>query len=161
MRPTPELSPIPDYIKNIAEGVEDTEADKEQAVEATLPEEERKSKINDEVRKRMANKYTFNFSFTSGSREFSGVFTHTIPNVRVQRAIGLYRAQLSGGVDYTTLDPFTRELCLMIAHFALCLDCSKNPQGHWSHNMEEVEDFRLLQALYEEVMAHEATFLGQ
>lgn len=92
----------------------------------------------------------------------TATLTSTIPSVGTRRKIGIFRARLFGGVPFESLDPFTREIGLILSRFHYCLDASANPKDHWARkDLDDVDDYEMLQAIYEEVMAHEATFLGQ
>ena len=109
-------------------------------------------------RARQERSYTFPFRYADGNgKVWEGTFTNTVPSIRVRTSIGVYRAQLSGGMDYDSLDPLTRELCLMLAHLSFTLDKAR---PEWAKDLLLVDSPALLRALYEEVTTHEATFLG-
>ena len=66
------------------------------------------------------------------------------------------RSMLVVGQPYDSLDVATRDSALIHAHLNHCL--VEKPK--WAENLDEILDFRILQLLYEEVLAHEAHFLG-
>ena len=134
-----------------------TSADLAAAAKETLaaavvsPEDEKKTRMR-------ARSYTFPFSFTDGTgKVWSGSFTNVVPSTGTRTAIGVMRSQLAGGVDYDSLDPLTRELTMMVAHLESTLD-AKRPD--WAKDLLAVLDPNVLRALWAEVTAHEATFLG-
>jgi hypothetical protein len=66
------------------------------------------------------------------------------------------RARLAGGLPQESLDPLTREINLMVSHLAFSL--VEKPV--WAEELRDLDDVRLLQAIYEEVLSHEASFHG-
>ena len=101
--------------------------------------------------------YTFDFSFKDGAgKVWAGKFTTKILNERERRNVGIMRSMLSGGQPYESLDLLTRDSCLVHAHLAHCLKAKPD----WAKKLDELTDPRIVQQLYEEVMAHEAHFLG-
>lgn len=101
--------------------------------------------------------YTFQFNWKdSRGRTWKGEFTNEVLTVRQRQLVGVLRAQLANNTPAEALDQMTRELNLMIAHMTFSL--VKRPQ--WAQELTDLTDIRLLQELYEEVLAHEARFLG-
>ena len=107
---------------------------------------------------RTAPEYIFDFSFQNAQRTYAGKFKNRILNIRQQRAVGVLRASLSGGVPFESLDGLTSEMSLVLAHLTHSLDEKMRPE--WAKDLEALDDYRVLQALYQEVAQHEATFLG-
>jgi hypothetical protein len=106
-------------------------------------------------------RYTFQFKFETKTKEtFSGIFTSTIPDVKTRGLIGVLRAQLAGGMSYGSLDPFTNELNLMIATLTFVLSETKDMPS-WAKDLRTIVDADVVYALFEEVSAHETTFLGR
>ena len=102
--------------------------------------------------------YTFSFSFTgAGGRVYAGTFTNRVPDVRTRMQIGVLRAQLGGGMPVESLDGLTRELNQIVAHLTFSLETRPS----WANELRNLEETEVLYKLYEEVMAHEATFLGR
>lgn len=127
----------------------------EEAVKA-LPtaEDEKKARMRERL-------YTFEFKFTSkAGEEFSGTFTSKVPDVKTRGLIGVLRAQLGGGIPYSAMDPFTNELNLVVATLTFVLADTKDMPG-WAKDLRAIIDADVLFALYEEVSAHETTFLGR
>lgn len=136
-----------------------TEELKQQAEAAVAPkpstEEEKK------LRQR-SRRYTFDFSHKArNGDEFKGVFTSVIPDIRTKGMIGVMRAQLSGGVAFNALDPLTNELNFMVATMTFCLDSQDPNFPLWAKDLRSLVDVSVVYALFEEVSAHEATFLGR
>lgn len=101
--------------------------------------------------------YEFDFEFTGGNgKKFQGKFINEILNIRKRQLSGVLRAQLGSHVPIDALDTMTQEINLMVAHMTFSL--VKKPK--WAENLQALDDIRILQNLYEEVMAHEATFHG-
>lgn len=110
-----------------------------------------------------ARRYVFPFSFTSkGGEHFGGTFTSVVPDIMTRGKIGVMRAQLSGGLPYGAIDPFTNELNLMIATLAFMLEPKAGEKlPSWAEDLRTLTDADVIYALYEEVSAHETTFLGR
>lgn len=108
-------------------------------------------------------RYVFPFSFTSkGGETFAGTFTSVVPDIMTRGKIGVMRAQLSGGLPYAAIDPFTNELNLMIATLAFTLEPKAGEKlPSWAEDLRTLTDSDVLYALYEEVASHETTFLGR
>jgi len=101
--------------------------------------------------------YSFAIHWEDGhGKLWSRTFVNKVPDIGTRQAIGVLRAKLAGNVPVESLDPMTQEINLMIAHLTYSLE--KRPE--WAENLAEIMDVRLLQAIYSEVLAHEATFLG-
>lgn len=126
-----------------------TDEEREETLQKTVPPEEKVQKIGEE--------HSFNFSYKSGSREYSGSFKTKILTVRERQAMGLLRAQYAGGIAYEQLDPFTQELNLILAHLGMCL--VERPD--WAEDLQGLDDENILYKIYEEVVAHEAIFRGR
>jgi hypothetical protein len=116
----------------------------------------------DEKKLRMRERrYTFPFSFRTKTEELFA-FTSLVPDVRTRGMIGVMRAQLSGGLPYTSIDPFTNEMNLMVATLAYSLEAKSGESlPAWAQDLRTVTDVDVIYALYEEVSAHETTFLGR
>lgn len=151
--PVDPKSLVPTHL--VAEGT--SSADLKAQVTAQLtpetpPEDDRKTRMKERA-------FTFPFKFTDGNgKEYAGTFTNRVPDIRTRQAIGVLRAQLTGGVGFDSLDPFTRELTLLVATLTFSLEDKGRPE--WAKDFQKVENVQVLRALYEEVAAHEATFLG-
>jgi hypothetical protein len=106
---------------------------------------------------RGAREYTFQFSWKDGlGKIWKGEFTNKILSIRDRQMVGVMRARLATGLPAEALDAFTQEVNLMIAHMSFSL--IKTPL--WAKDLRDLDDVRLLQALYTEVLDHEATFHG-
>lgn len=105
--------------------------------------------------------YTFQFEhIESGTGKVrKGSFTNHVLTLGQRRQVGVIQAQLSGGVPWGSLSPFDRDLIMTLAHLTVSLDPVKRPK--WAQNLEGLYDQAILDKLYEEVAAHEATFHGR
>lgn len=83
-----------------------------------------------------------------------GQFTNRILSVQEQIAVGVLRANLSGGVRYDLLDPATVNLTEMVAQ----LQVSLIERPDWARDLLGLDDVDLIAKIYTEVAAHEATF---
>jgi len=103
------------------------------------------------------SEYTFNLDYTdTRGKHWVGEFTSKILTIRERQFMGAMRSRMSGGAAIESLDSLTIELNLMTAHMTYSL--IKRPQ--WAAQPGEMKDVSLIQAIYEEVAAHEARFLG-
>lgn len=102
-------------------------------------------------------KYTFPFRWVDGrGKVWEGQFTNKILTIGERQLAGALRSHLARGISAGVLDDFTNELNLIISH----LTYSLTEKPDWAQNLTDLQNPRVLQALYEEVLAHEATFLG-
>ena len=102
--------------------------------------------------------YTFHFKWKApkSTKVWEGDFTNKILDIRTRSQVGVMRARLALGVPLESLDELTAEINLMISHMAYSL--IKTPK--WAEDLRDLTSIRLLQEIYEEVLAHEATFHG-
>lgn len=106
---------------------------------------------------RAQEKYTFKFSYTDArGKEWAGDFSTKILTIHERQMVGALRAQWGGGLPVSAMDALTNELNLMLAH----LTYSLSDKPTWAANLRKLQDFQLLQKIYEEVASHEAYFLG-
>jgi hypothetical protein len=101
--------------------------------------------------------YTFQIDYKGGNgKMWKGAFRNRILSIRDRQVVGVMRARLCGGLPQESLDPLTREINLMVSHLAFSL--VEKPA--WAEELRDLDDVRLLQAIYEEVLSHEASFHG-
>lgn len=138
-----------ELTKSVAHLVEaSAEELKEEIDEATETTE------NDEKYK---ERYTFQFKWKDGrGKVWKGSFTNKILTIAEQQAVGILRAKLGGGMPSNTIDAFTNEINLMIAHMTYSLD----DVPEWAKDLRKLQSVELLQQIYLEVASHEATFFG-
>ena len=106
---------------------------------------------------RLKKEYPFSFSWTDRlGKTWTGNFVNKILSIGDRQGVGVLRAKLSGGIPADSLDPLTTEINLIIAH----LTYSLIERPDWAKNLTELDSVPLIQAIYGEVMAHEATFQG-
>lgn len=104
--------------------------------------------------------HTFPFRYVGGNgRVWEGTFCNRVPDMATRQKIGVLRARLNGGMSLDSLDAFTAELSMMVSHMSLTLVQEGRPE--WAADLLKVEDPEVLYRLWEEVAAHEATFLGR
>lgn len=125
-----------------------------QAEKAKIQEVE---KEDPETNPRAQREYTFDFLWEDGNGKiWKGKFTNRVPNVETRALIGLLRAQLSNNIPFQSLDPMTQEINLVLAHLSFSL-VQRPP---WAEDLGSLFNFELVQRIYQEVTAHEVTFLG-
>jgi hypothetical protein len=101
--------------------------------------------------------YTFDLNYIDArGKAWTGTFTNKILTRRERRQVGIMRSMLVSGRPYESLDLGTRDDALIDAHLAVSL--TQKPK--WAEKLDDLHDFRIAQAIYEEVLAHEAHFLG-
>lgn len=106
---------------------------------------------------RANRRYPFNFEFKDGNgKVWKGKFVSEVPDIRTRTMIGSLQAQLANNVPADALEPGVRRLNLILAHLTFSL--VERPK--WAEDLGALFDPQLLNAIYEEVAAHEATFLG-
>ena len=106
---------------------------------------------------RTRREYTFDFEWKDGrGKGWKGKFTNEVLSIRKRQLVGVLRSELGNNLPVDALDQLTSEINLMIAHLAFSL--TKKPT--WADDLTNLDDVRLVQEIYTEVAAHEATFLG-
>lgn len=106
---------------------------------------------------RLDKKYTFAFDWKDGrGKVWKGEFVNEVLSIRQRQLVGVLRARMSAGVPIDSLDEMTQEINLMIAHMTYSL--IEKPE--WASDLQDLDDIRLLQELYGEVLVHEGTFFG-
>ena len=167
---TPDTLGSAEMPAHIAEALAEAEDATAADIKKRLEQAEEQAAAPDldaETLKRMEVNYTFDFEYPApedrrpGEKVYKAKFTNTMASIQIRRKIGITRASLGGGVPFEQLDPFTRELNLIVAHLTWTLDATANPEGHWSRSLENIYDYELLQTLYGQVVMHENTFLGR
>lgn len=137
--------------KELAATPEEKEAEKEAEQEAEDP--------------KLQESYTFSFEYKNGrGRITRGEFTNRILSHRGRQAVGLLQAQWQLGMSNASLDSEVSGMNYVLAHMAVSLKPGKG--ADWARNadgdieLRDLTDIDLIQALYKEVSAHEATFHG-
>lgn len=102
-------------------------------------------------------KLTFEFDYTDRRGfKWTGTFVNRILTIADQAKVGLVRAQLSAGLNPSSLDFTTAQQFEMRAHLAVSLE--RVPD--WAKNLGQIRDVTVLEAIYQEVATHEARFWG-
>lgn len=141
-----------------------------EAVDATKGKEELTKRLEDlehneeaemakqrEQDPKLNKKYPFKFEWTDGrGKVWKGDFINEVLSIRQRQMVGVLRARMAAGVPLDALDEMTQEINLMVAHMTYSL--VERPE--WANDLQALDDIRVIQELYGEVLAHEATFLG-
>lgn len=102
-------------------------------------------------------RYTFQLDWKDRrGRVWKGEFVNEVPDIQTRQMIGVLRAKLSGGMPQDALDITTSDINLMVSHLTYTLVTRPD----WAKDLQALTDLSLLQAIFEEVMAHEAAFHG-
>lgn len=108
---------------------------------------------------RLQREYVFPFRFETKTRVLEGTFTNRILTVRDRMRSGILAGELLGGVRFETLPPTAQQLAVMVAWMTFSLQKEGRPD--WAKDLAQIDDDLLIYALYGEVWAHQATFLGR
>jgi hypothetical protein len=101
--------------------------------------------------------YTFAFRWTDlRGEEWSGTFTNRALTMAQKQEKYVLSATFRGGLPYEAFSPEQNSMNEAIAHMMMSL--TKRPT--WAKDLRSIEDENRLLAIYEEVVAHEAMFLG-
>lgn len=144
----------PDHLRSaLPESIDDLKSAISRKVEleaGEVPEKE----LSDP---RMQREYSFDFQWKDGrGKIWKGKFTNKILSIRDRQLMGIMRSNLAAGISPANLDALTAEINLMVAHLSFSL--SARPK--WAEDLLALDDVRLLQEIYTEVVKHEGTFLG-
>ena len=142
-RMTPHHLQVPESTSELKREIQE-----QHKAEAPVPRDDPKTR----------KEYTFDFEYKSQGKVWKGQFTNRILTMKDRQLSGVMRARMAAGLPSESLDALTAEINLMIAHLTFSLDETDRPD--WAKDLRDIEDVRLLQALYEEVASHEATFFG-
>lgn len=107
--------------------------------------------------------YTFRFRWPKEEDKpvrYAGIFTSKMISIKERQRIGVLRAQYAMGIPPEALDPMTHQLNLMLATLAFALDMTRPDFPDWAKDLGALDDPNIVTAIYEEVLAHELTFLG-
>jgi len=125
-------------------------------IEREVDSEKEMEKAQEEAR--MQKQYAFSIKWKDGTGHvWKGDFVNKILSIRERQMAGVMRARLGNALPAESLDPLTQELNLIISHLAFSL--TEKPD--WAEDLQAIEHVALLQLIYMEVMAHEATFFGR
>jgi hypothetical protein len=114
-------------------------------------------------REQRAERWTFDFPPPESKLpvQYMGRFTSVIPTLQARQNIGIMRARLGGGLPFEALDPYTREVNLIVSTLFHALDRGAKDFPEWAKNLQAVKHIDVLYALYAEVSSHEETFFGR
>jgi len=105
----------------------------------------------------IAEQHEFDLGFTDRrGRLWHGKFKCHALTIRDHASIGIIQSRLANGVSVDVLDSFTRQLLLMMATLSVAVDEAPD----WAKDIEKIHDVDVLNAIYEEVVAHEVRFHG-
>jgi len=130
---------------------------KEEVAEKAEMLQQKESPAKEDTDPKAQREYSFDFGWKDANGKiWRGRFTNTVPDLRTRQLIGALRSQLGNNLPIDSLDLLTQEMNLVMAHLSFSLTA----RPKWADDLSALFDFRLVQAIYEEVAAHEATFLG-
>ncbi len=113
---------------------------------------------DDRTKKMQAEAYTFAFRHQAvNGTVYEGTFTSTIPDMATRQAIDGVQAGMCKGQPWETFTTAAQERMVIMSRLMFCLG---NERPAWARDLKKIKDSAPLFALYGEVMAHEATFLG-
>ena len=130
----------------------------DQEVKALAAVDDEGKKEDPERDPKTQKKYPFDFEWTDeNGKVWKGHFVNQILDIRTRQLVGVQRARFALGMPVESLDELTQEINLMVAHLTLSL--TEKPV--WAEDLLAMDDVRLLQEIYTEVLAHEARFRGR
>lgn len=112
--------------------------------------------------KREQRSYTFRFKHvaTDGT-EYSGLFTNQILDLGKRLKVAQLESHLIGGVAYESVDPLMGNVAKSIAHMEYSLSAREMQKPKdWAVDFRNLDTASPVLELFEEVMGHEAIFLG-
>jgi len=114
----------------------------------------------DEDDPKTKEEYTFQFKYSNGrGKTWRGEFTNRIISMQDRQIIASLQAQWQGAMPHAAIDPDLATFNFILAHLAVSLKLGKGTD--WAKDLRALHDPDLIQALYEEVSLHEATFHGR
>ena len=141
------LERLPHLEQNTLEAVETVEkriqGEKEEALDPNDP--------------KLQESYEFNFDWKDFRKHsWTGKFTNKILSITDRQLIGVLQAQWQDHRPASSIDPEISSMNYMLAHMSVSL--KQRPE--WAKDLRALKSVDLVQMLYREVMAHEATFHG-
>lgn len=153
---TPDLSVL-DQMPHLTQPTEEALKSVRKKIDNQKEEEQEKS---DDENPKLKEEYMFDFEYIDGrKRRWSGKFKNRIVSVTDRQAIGALQAQWQLGLPHAAFDPDISGMNYVVAHMAISLTPIRG--GEWAKDLRTITDTDLIQALYTEVAAHEATFHGR
>lgn len=153
---TPNLSTL-DQMPHIAQANEDAKKAIRNRIEN---QKEVVEQEKDEANPKLKEEYTFQFDWTDGrGKRWAGEFTNKVLTMRDRQTIGAWQAQWQLGLSHQSFDPEISGMNYLLAHMAVSLKPGKG--ADWAKDLQSLTNTDLVQALYEEVASHEATFHGR
>lgn len=98
----------------------------------------------------------YRFFFKGPTKALSGWFTHRVPSIHDRQRIAIILSNVQGGQPWSSFPPDVRLSNRALAYCSVCM--IKRPD--WADNLQELVDARVVVGLWEEGVAHGATFLG-
>lgn len=141
--------------KHIQEEIPASTAELKAEIEAATSPESKKEDPSIELKRH--SKYPFDFSWTSSNGTvWEGHFVNKILSIADRQNMGLTMARFGGGMPVESIDVLTNEINIIVSHMMYSLvECPD-----WAKDLRSLDDIALIQAIYEEVASHEATFFG-
>jgi hypothetical protein len=131
----------------------DTEDMKKEILEGTSIKKE--SDPSHELKTRVEYPFSFEWKSPNG-KVWKGEFVNKVLSIQDRQNKGIAMAKFAGGMPVESLDALTYEINIIVAHMMFSL--VKFPE--WAKDLRALHEIQLLQAIYEEVASHEATFFG-
>lgn len=125
---------------------------KAKVLEASEPEPE-------SIDPKRQREYSFTIDLKLGGRRYTGTFKNRILNVMERMQAGSLASDLVQGRDFRVLPDSVRQLAVAMSWMAFSLDEKTRPS--WAKDLGAIDDEQLINALFEEVWAHQTTFLGR
>jgi hypothetical protein len=156
-QPAKPLSPEA-HRKQIAEALamptmQDAKRDSLHSMTRTEPDKAEKQRKG-----RMCEVYAFELDWEDHrKRRWQGRFTNKILTIRERKLFGSLRARQAGGVPLESLSPDTSSLIFMTCWMEISL---QDPRPEWFRDIDSLSNINLIEAVFEEVAAHERTFHG-
>jgi hypothetical protein len=162
--PAPLTDPMEDIAASLAPSLETIAAEAEAG--RAEEQDENTARSLEQARRRReqrAERWTFDFPSPEAKLppQYAGRFTSVIPTLQARQNIGIMRARLGGGLPFEALDPYTREVNLIVSTLFHVLDRESKDFPEWAKNLQAVKHIDVLYALFAEVSSHEETFFGR
>lgn len=107
---------------------------------------------------KLSREYEFDLDYTGPTgRRYRGHFKNHILTIGEHAQVSFMRSRMLGGVPWVSLDENDKALAEMVCHMTQSLE----GDAKWAKNLSDLADVDVVEALYEEVRGHEATFHGR
>lgn len=148
---------LPETSPAVLEALSDSELKAQAAKALAQADDDISASEREKMEKRS---YTWQFEAKSRGKTITARLTHKVPSIGQQRVVNVQLSQMTGGVVFESLSFGARTEAYIAAYLLTCVSSEEPLDDHWSKNLSDLTEFRILEEIYGRCLEHEATFHG-